>query len=137
MAGLARTRVSRTMLQSLAHEPMVPTGMRHIDQQQSIGHVCAVCGGFAATERGTNHLWTGPATTDHFAEACSVATPQPTPAADPATPAVHVSVRATPIMVESLAGLRQNLNGLGVTDNGAFRALRDMFDPMRRVGSNA
>ncbi len=115
----------------------MPTGMRHIDKQQSTGHVCAVCGGLATTERGTNHLWTGAATTDHLAEACSVATPQPTPDADTVTPAVHGSVRATPIMMESLAGLRQNLNGLGVTDNGAPRALRDMFDPMRRVGFNA
>jgi hypothetical protein len=122
------------MLQSLAHEPMMPTGMRHIYEQHQTGHVCAVCGALASTERGTNHLWTGPANTNRLAEACSTAIPQPV--TDPVTPTVHDSVRVMSVDRESLVGLRQNLDGLGVTDDGAPRTLRDMFDPVGRVGLN-
>ncbi len=125
------------MLQSLAHEPMMPTGMRHIDEHLSTGHVCAVCGGLATTERGANHLWTAPAATDHLAEACTTAASQPTPVTDPATPAVHDPVRAMPIAGDSLAGLRRSLVRLGATGDGASRTLRDMFDPADRVGLNA
>jgi hypothetical protein len=114
------------MLQSLAHEPMMPTGMRHIYEQHQTGHVCAVCGALASTERGTNHLWTGPAT----------AAPQHTPVTDPATLAVHDSVRVMSVDRESLVGLRQNLIRLGATGDGASRTLRDMFDPMGSAGLN-
>ena len=124
------------MLQSLAHEPMVPTGMRHIYEQHQTGHVCAVCGGLASTERGTDHLWTGPATTDHLAEERSAATQQAKLVTDPVTPAVHDSVRVMPVARESLAGLRQNLTRRGTTDDGTSKTLRDMFDPVGRIGLN-
>jgi ribosomal protein L37AE/L43A len=124
------------MLQSLAHEPMMPTGMRHIYEQHQTGHVCAVCGALASTERGTNHLWTGSATTDHLAESCTTAAPQPTPVANPATLAVHDSVRVMSVDRESLVGRRQNLVRRGATGDGASRTLRDMFDPVGRAGLN-
>jgi hypothetical protein len=124
------------MLQALAHEPMMPTGMGHIYKQQQAEHVCAVCGGLASTERGTNHLWTRPATTDQLAVECSTATPQPKPFTDPATPAMHGSIRAVPVSRKPLAELRQNLTRRGATDDGTPMTLRDMFDPVGRVGLN-
>jgi hypothetical protein len=95
-----------------------------------------VCGGLASTERGTNHLWTGTAATDRLAEAGTTAAPQHTPVADPATAAAHDSVRVVPVASGSLAGLRQNLIRGGATDDGTSKTLRDMFDPVGRVGLN-
>lgn len=143
-SGLGRVRVSRIMLQSLAHGPMMPTHMRYIYKQHPAGYACAVCGGLATTEQDVRHFWanpvtdpTHPMTAVHVEEACSTATQQGTPVADLAIPTVDNPVHATPVVGESLAGLRQNLIQLGATGHGTSRTLRDMFDAEGRIGLDA
>ena len=135
VVGLVRARVSRIMLQSLSHGPMTSAGMSHIYKQHPGGYTCAVCGGLAATEEGVSHFWTNPVTTVHAEEADPVA-PQRTSDAVPATPMADDAVHTAPDAWEPLTGLRQNLGRLGATGHDTSRTLRDMFDPVGRVGLN-
>ncbi len=122
---------SRILLQSLDCRPMMPTGMEHIYQQHPTGYSCAVCGGLATTERGTNHLWAAPATET---KQPASTTRRSIPVSEPATPVVVDTVPVVPATPDSLAGLRQDLVGLGTTDDDTSRTLRDMFDAVDRVG---
>lgn len=143
-SGLDRAWVSRIMLQSLAHGPMMPTGMRHIYRQHPAGYACAVCGGLAATEEGISHFWANPVTgptrsttTVYREEACPTAAQEGTSVAVPTIPAVHDSVHASPVGRDSIAGLRQSLVRLGATGHDTSNTLRDMFDPVGPVGLDA
>jgi hypothetical protein len=138
-------RVSRIMLQSLTREPMTPTSMRHIYKQHPPGYACAVCGGLATTEEGISHFRANPVTdpipptsTVHLEEACPITAQQGAPVAVPATPTVDDTARAMPVTGEPLTGQRQqNLTQLGATRRDTPRTLRDMFEPMGRLGLDA
>ena len=124
---------------------MMPTGMRHIYKQHPAGYACAVCGGLATTEEGISHFRANPVTdpihptsTVHLEEARPIAAQQDAPVGVPATPTVDDTARAMPVAGEPLAGLRQqNFTQLGATRHGTPRTLRDMFDPMGRLGLEA
>jgi hypothetical protein len=136
--------VSRTMLQSLTHRPMMVTGMRHIDKQQQAGHVCAVCGELDTAERGTNHLWTDPTPNPQHATVAFPVTdvhsspaPQATPVVAPTAPIAGNTVHVTAMATDSLIDLRQLFIELTTANHPSARTLRDSFDPMRRIATGA
>ena len=137
-------RVSRIMLQSLAHRPMMPTGMRHSFGQHPTGHVCAVCGELDTAEPGTNHLWTDPTPNPQHSTVAIPVTdvhsspaPQATPVVAPAAPTSKSAVPVTAMATDSLTELRQLLIELATANHPSARTLRDSFDPMRRIATGA
>jgi hypothetical protein len=126
----------------LPHQPMMYTGMRHIDGQHQTGDANAVSEELAATRRETNHFWNihaidtthPPATAAHLGEAQSVAVRPNPPATDPIAPAVGDTLRVAPTTSDPLAVLRQNLIDLRTTDDTTSRTLRDIIDLTHRIG---
>jgi hypothetical protein len=118
--------------------------MRHSFGQHPAGDVCAVCGGLATAERGTNHLWTRPTLNSQHSTVAfpvtdvdSSAAQQATPIVAPAAPIAGDTVHATVMATDSLTELRQLLIELNAANHPSARTLRDSFDPMRRIATGA
>ena len=121
---------------------MMPTDMRHIDQQHQGEYTSALRDELAATERGTIRFWTEaaintthpPVTTAPIGEACSVAEQRNTPATDATTVTVGDTLRVVSRATDPLGVLRQRLIEIRSDNDTTSRTMRDTFDPMRRIG---